>query len=113
PNASGRGPIPPRVPVSSPNNMLPNSMSPDVLNGNGMGMYPPAQPQQPLYVDQNMYAPPSPLPDSGSTRPFPRGGGRDGKKGAQATARVTVLILLAALFLLGFSLFLAAEFGCI
>ena len=113
PNASGRGPIPPRVPVSSPNNMLPNSMSPDVMNGNGMGMYPPAQPQQPLYLDQNMYAPPSPPPDSGSTRPFQRGGDQNDKKGARATTIVTILILLAALLLLGFSIFLAAELGFI
>ena len=118
PSASGRGParpIPPRVPISSPNNMLPNGLSPDVMNGNGhgMGTYPPVQPQQPMYLDQNMYAPPSPPPDSGNTRPFQRGGGQNDKRGSRATTIVTILILLAALLLLGFSVWLAGAIGII
>ncbi len=116
PNASGRGParsIPPRVPVSSPNNMMPTGISPDRANGNGLGTYPPAQPQQPLYLDPNVYAPPAPPPDSGNTRPFQRGGGQNDRRESRATTIVTVFILLAALLLLGFSIYLAALLGVI
>src|SRR5579872_722963 len=116
PNASGRGParsIPPNVPVSSPNNMMGNGIAPDHMNGNGLGAFPPAQPQQPVYIDQNMYSPPVLPPDSGSTRPFQRGGGQNDRRESRATTIITVLILLAALLLLGFSIYLAAALGVI
>jgi len=116
PGASGRGPapsIPPRVPLSSPNNMMPTGVSPDRSNGNGLGTFPPAQQQQPVYLEPQVYAPPVPPPDSSNTRPFQRGRDQNGKKESRITTIVTILILLAALLLLGFSIYLAAELGVI
>ena len=119
PSTSGRGlarpeAIPPHVPVSSPNNMMPTSISPENMNGNGHapGTYPPA-PQQPLYIDQNAYAPPVSPPGSGSTRPFRREGGPNDRRGSRTATIITVLILVATLLLLVFSIYLANQLGFI
>src|SRR5436309_10170808 len=110
PSTSGRGPA--RTSVSSPNNMMPTGVSPDQ---NGMGQVPTSQMQQPVYLDQQIYTPPITPPDSGPTRPYQRGVGVAGndQRDSHFATIITVLILLATLLLLGFSIYLAIQLGFI
>ena len=120
PITSGRGParpnpnaIPPRVPMSSPNNMMPNGVPPDSMNGNGHGPGTFSPTPQPMYPDQNVYLPPVSPPGSETTRPFRREGGPNDRKGSRTATTVTILILFATLLLLGFSIYLANQLGFI
>jgi eukaryotic-like serine/threonine-protein kinase len=118
PNSSGRssvrsGALTPRVPVSSPNHMMPTGVSPDGMNGKGPVAFPQAQPPQPLYIDQNAYLPPVSPSGSETTRPFRREGEMDDGKQSRAATIITIFILLATLLLLIFSIYLADRLGFI
>src|SRR5256885_283898 len=102
PSTSGRGPA--RTSASSPNNMMPTGVSPDQ---NGMGQVPTSQGQQPVYLDQQIYTPPISPPESSSTRPYQRGVAPSDQRDSHFATIITVLILLATLLLLGFSIYLA------
>jgi len=104
PSASGRGPA--RTSVSSPNNMMLTGVSPDQ---NGMGQVPTSQGQQPVYLDQQIYTPPISPPESSSTRPYQRGVAPSDQRDSHFATIITVLILLATLLLLGFSIYLAIQ----
>jgi serine/threonine protein kinase len=102
--------------------------SPDyVLPGDGVsehnGASPAAVPQQQLYLDQQQsYVPVSPFPpiypagngSTGSTRPYSFGAAvPEERSNSRFAITVTVLILLATLLLIGFSVYLAFQLGFI
>ena len=106
--------IPSRVPVSSPNTMMPTSAS---AGRNSPGAYLPsnwqAKGQQPVYPDQQISAPPGSPPEPGTTRSFQRGTTPRDRRDWRVATLVKVLILLATLLLLSFSIYVTAELGFI
>lgn len=140
-NSGYPGNQPPRS-SSSPNNVMgampynPNSVYEPPNGGNAMPGMPPADINNlptinarnsmvngyEQYQPQDRYGPVSPIPldlnGSGTTRPFDRGSlSRSGVIQDQRESRfasiITVLILLATLLLLGFSIYLAIALGFI
>ncbi|MBV9690829.1 MAG: protein kinase [Ktedonobacteraceae bacterium] len=114
--------------TSSSSNVLPPSSSTSTIQENGMrdglgiDQLAPLEKQKPVALsasaqNQQLYSPQLTQSGSDTTRPFRRGMLLGGVEPDQRESRfasiVTVLILLAALLLLGFSIFLAAELGFI
>ncbi len=100
-------------PVSSPNNGIEGIAANDADNlTNGVGH----PSDQPLPLNQQGYSPPS---ETGTTRPNqfefvgtrPRSSVVQEQRDSRFASIITVLILLATLLLLGFSIYLAAQLG--
>jgi eukaryotic-like serine/threonine-protein kinase len=121
PSTSGRGParstsLP--EPISSPGNMLDGTI-PYGQNGAG-GVQDAIADDRTIRFDQQGY-PISPMstPETGTTRPFqqgtvPRSGAVQQNQGdSRFSTIITIFILLAALLLLGFSIYLADKLGFI
>jgi serine/threonine protein kinase len=121
PSTSGRGParstqLP--EPVSFPDNALNGNIQP---GQNSAGGVPGAiEDDRTIRLDQQRYPiSPMPIPESGTTSPFqqgtvPRSGTVQQKQGdSRFSAIITIFILLAALLLLGFSIYLADKLGVI
>ncbi len=119
PNNSGRNLLrdgQQRKPVSSPNNML---------NGNGSSSHNGTDGVRGTDVDRTIplnqqgYNPPVHVPDAGASRPgqigtVPRSSAvSSASRDSRFASIVTVLILLATLILLGFSIYLAAKLNFI
>jgi serine/threonine protein kinase len=99
-----------QVSTSSPNHSLADAptISPGGYAMPGMSPY-----EQQIMASQQAYTPFVPQTmDSGSTRPF-RSGSQETMNGGRAAGVITVLIILATLLLLGFSVYLAAYLGFI
>jgi serine/threonine protein kinase len=124
PITSGRGPAhdgQQRSSTSSPDNRMDTAASPD---SDGAGAVPgpvwaPLADAQPTLFDQQGQVSPVSVPEPGTFRPVqhstvPRSGtvSQDQRNSGFATI-VTILIVLATLILLGFSIYLAAELGFI
>jgi eukaryotic-like serine/threonine-protein kinase len=110
PNSNGGRTIPPR-PTSSPNNML-NGAGASQLNGadrtNGSGV------DEPLLSDQQTYMlPPGAQPQATPQRPYQRGTQPRSEalqsRDSRLATIITVLIILATVILLGFSIYLASS----
>ncbi len=100
---------PPRSPASSPD----NRMSPDLSsNQHGAGNIPGPMVNQPVYPDQQSFAP---APESTASYPFQHGSVprssvvQPGQRDSRFASIITRLILLATLLLLGFSVYLAVQ----
>src|SRR5713101_2035345 len=115
PNTSGRNSArdgQQRNPASSPNNMLNGSGS---SSHNGTGGVRGTDDERTVPLNQERYNPPMYVPDTGAPRPgqigtVPRSGAvSPGRRDSRFASVITVLILLATLILLGFSIYLAAE----
>src|SRR5258708_17986419 len=117
PNDNGRGAYnnaQQRPFTSSTENIL-NGASPPTHNG--AGGPPSSADEGTLLFGRQPYNPPEFAPDSTTTRPFQRGNiprsgvVSPGQRESRLAALATVLILLATLLLLGFSIFLAIRLG--
>jgi eukaryotic-like serine/threonine-protein kinase len=116
PASSGHAPTQDRqVSTSPPNHMLPISGTSD-HNRACSSPVPLGASQLPRSLEQQPYVPPVMPPigpaEPGSTRSYARGGALPhGRRDSRFAARVTALILLATLLLMGFSIYLAARLG--
>jgi serine/threonine protein kinase len=110
---STRQNVPPRSPASSPDNGMGPCVSSDQ---NGAGHVPVPLVHQPMYPDQQSFA-----SLSGSVAPYPLQRGIVPPSGVVVSDRrdpgfasmIMILILLATLLLLGFSVYLAVQLGFI
>ncbi len=101
-----------RASASSPETMLNGSGSPD---GNGAGGVPASEDDRTRPLGQQSYNPSTYAPESGGPRPVQRGTVpkssvvRQNQPNSRFATIITILILLATLLLLGFSIYLAAQ----
>jgi serine/threonine-protein kinase len=101
-----------RNPASSPNTMLNGNGS---SSHNGTGGVRGTDDERTVPLNQQKNNPPMYVPDTGAPRPgqigtVPRSGAvSPGRRDSRFASVITVLILLATLILLGFSIYLAAE----
>jgi serine/threonine-protein kinase len=119
PNTSGRNSPrdgQQRNPASSPNNMLNGNGS---SSYNGTGGVRGTDDERTIPLNQQRYNPPMSVPESDAPRPgqigtVPRSGAvSPGRRDSRFASVITVLILLATLILLGFSIYLAAKLNFI
>ncbi len=117
PGNSGRGGTIENVSPDSPASSPDNGMGPGVPSDqNDAGHVPGPLDNQPVYPNQQSFAPP---PGSAASYQFQRGSiPRSGvvqpdKRKSRFASIITILILLATLLLLGFSFYLAAQLGFI
>lgn len=119
PNSSGRNSArdgQQRNPASSPNNML-NGNGSSSYNGTGGARG--TDDDRTVPLNQQRYNPPMYVPDTGAPRPgqigtMPRSSAiSSGSRDSRFASIVTVLILVATLILLGFSIYLAAKLNFI
>src|SRR5579883_1096084 len=116
PGTSGRSN--PRQPATQVSTSSPNHQLADAPTISPGGYPLPGRPggsgfDQQMMANPQVYSPFVPQTmDSGSTRPF-RPGAPEEARGGRAAAIITVLIILATILLLGFSVYLAAELNFI
>src|SRR5205085_7223804 len=100
--------------TSSPENRMNGNASP---GQNDAGAVPGSEDDRTIRLGQQGYNPSMYAPESGTTRPFqhttmPRSGVvQQDQTSSRFAAIITVLILLATLILLGFSVYLAVQLG--